>query len=61
MQEPMGVPPLEEPKKNNTKIIVAVVVAILLCCCCVAIGSGVYLYQNGDEIFGLTRLASQFI
>ena len=61
MEDNMGIPPLEEPKKNNNKVIIAVVAVVLLCCCCVAIGAGVYLYQNGDSIFGLGHLASQFI
>jgi hypothetical protein len=57
MSDDFGTPitPLEEPKKkNNTMLIIAIVVIVLLCCCCAAGGAIWYLYQNGDQIFGLT-------
>lgn len=57
MQDNMGIPPLEEPKKDNKKMIIIVVVAIVvLCCCCASIGSGVYLWNNGDSLFGISSL-----
>ena len=52
VEAPMDVP--GEQKDNKVWIIVGVV-AVVLCCCCVAAGAaGVYLWNNGDEIFGLT-------
>ena len=37
--------------------LIVVLVLILLCCLVVACGgAGYYLYQNGDEIFGLTNI-----
>jgi len=64
--QPINVPPAEPPKKNNTTLIVAiVVVVILLCCCCIG-AVALYLYQNGDQIFGtggavIPRLLSMLI
>jgi hypothetical protein len=49
MNEPMGTPPLDEPKKSNTTLIIAVVAVVVLCCCCVA-ASGVWLWFNGDQL-----------
>ena len=56
------IPPIEEsleqpPKKSNTRMIVIIVVVLLvLCCCCAAAAAGGYwLWDNGDEIFGITR------
>jgi len=40
-------------KKSKTWIIVAIVV-IILCCSCLILGyGGWWLWNNGDEIFGL--------
>ena len=48
---------LEEPageKKDKTLWIIIAVVAVLVCCCCLAvIGGAVWLYNNGDALFGL--------
>ena len=42
-------------EKNNKLWIILAVVAVVLCCCCVVAGAaGMYLWNNGDEIFGLT-------
>lgn len=43
------------PKKNNTTLIIVIVVLVVLCCCCAAAAGGYYLYQNGDQIFGLNN------
>jgi hypothetical protein len=50
----MPVTPIEEQpkKKSNTGIIIGVVVVVLLCCCCVAVGAGVWLWNNGDSLIG---------
>ncbi|HSB02826.1 MAG TPA: hypothetical protein VLE49_19410 [Anaerolineales bacterium] len=50
----------EEPKKNNTALIIGIVAAVLLCCCCLGI-VGIYLYQNGDQIFGTGALLQQLL
>ncbi len=44
-------------EKNDNKIwiILAVVILVLICCCCVAVvGGGVWLWNNGDELLGLS-------
>lgn len=43
----------EKARDNKVWIIVAVVVVVLCCCCVIAGGAGWYLWNNGDEIFGL--------
>jgi hypothetical protein len=48
---PAPAPLPEEPKKNNTALIIGIIAVVLLCCCCLA-AVGIYLYQNGDRIFG---------
>lgn len=53
-----------EPKKNNTTLIIVIVVLVVLCCCCAAAAGAYYLYQNGDQIFGLNSsgfLLAQFL
>ena len=57
------IPPIEEsleqpPKKSNTRMIVIIVVVLLvLCCCCAAAAAGGYwLWNNGDQVFGITSL-----
>ena len=45
-------------KKSNTPVIIAVIVVVVLCICC-AVGGGIYLYQNGDKIFGTGLLLMQ--
>lgn len=47
-----------EPKDKKVWVIVAVVLVVLCCCCVVAGAAGVYLWNNGDKIFGL---ASNFV
>ncbi len=51
--------PLDPPqkKRSNTLIIVLVVIVLLLCCCAITIAGGVWLYNNGDELFSLTMQA----
>ncbi len=44
------VPTPVPPKKNNTVWIVVAIVVVLLCCCCLVI-AGVYLWNNGDNLF----------
>jgi hypothetical protein len=50
-----GAPTPGEPKKNNNTLIIVIVVLVVLCCCCAAAAAGYYLYQNGDQIFGLNN------
>lgn len=58
MEENLVPPPVEEKKKTNVWLIVGIV-AIVLCCCLVVAGFGAkWLYDNGDEIFGLAQQAS---
>ena len=49
-------PQMEEPKKkSNTTLIIVIVVLLLLCCCVVVVGGSIwYLWENGDQIFGLS-------
>ena len=47
-----------EPKKNNTILIVAVIVVVLLCCCCFAGIGGYWLWNNGDQLLGVSLLAN---
>lgn len=48
-------PAPEAPKKkNNTVWIIVAVVVVLLCCCCL-VAAGIYLYNNGDQIFDLSQ------
>ena len=60
METPPVTPAPEEPKKNNTPLIIGIVVVVLLCCCCLGI-AGIYLYQNGDALFGTGALLQQFL
>jgi len=46
-----------EKKDNKIWIIIAVVLIVLCCCCLLVAGVAWWLYENGDEIFGL---AAQF-
>lgn len=49
-------PALPEKKKTNVWVIVLIVV-VVLCCLCLILGALlVYLYQYGDQIFGLTQI-----
>jgi len=65
MDQDLGtpIPPLEEPynppeKKRNMTVIILVVVLVLLCCCCALIGvaGSVWLWNNGDSLFGISAL-----
>jgi hypothetical protein len=51
----------EPPKRSNTAIIIVVVILVLLCCCCITVASTWYLWNYGDEIFGLTQLVSNLL
>lgn len=60
MAQDFGTPitPPEEPRRtSNRNLIIAIIVIVVLCCCCAAIGAGWYLWNNGDQIFGLTLQA----
>jgi len=64
MSEDFGtpIPSMEEPKRNNTITIVIVVVALIFLCCCIATVSVVwYLWNYGDQIFGITYQALQLL
>ena len=53
-----------EEKNGNRKIwIIVAVVLVVLCCCCLLVGlGGWWLWNNGDELFGLTaRLLLEFV
>lgn len=52
------VPPVEEKKKTNIWLIVGIVLLVLCCCLVVAGFGGKWLWDNGDEIFGLAQQAS---
>jgi len=47
-----------EPKKNNTILIVAIIAVILLCCCCFAAIGGYWMWNNGDQLLGVSQLAN---
>ncbi len=52
------VPPLEEEKKSNLPLILGIG-AIVLCCCIVVAGASAWwLWNNGDELMGISQ---QFI
>jgi hypothetical protein len=59
------VTPVEPAKSNkNTVLIVVIVVLVILCCCCVVFGggAGAWLWNNGDQMFGYSRvLGSLFV
>jgi hypothetical protein len=70
MDQDLGtpIPPTEvisEPpkKKNNTVIIVLIVVLVVMLCCCLiaAIGGVVYLWNNGDQLLGISYSAKTWI
>jgi len=47
---------LEESTKSNNKtlwIILAVVLVVLCCCLVFGVSAAVWLWNNGDELFGL--------
>jgi flagellar basal body-associated protein FliL len=58
MQEEMDQVVTEESEKKgmDSKVwIIIAVVLVVLCCCCVLAGfGGWWLWNNGDELFGLT-------
>jgi len=60
MGEEINIPEVgfEEPeKKRNTTLMIVIIVLLVLCCCCLVVaGGGWWLWENGDELFGLTRL-----
>lgn len=53
----------EPPKKNNTVMIVLIVALVLiLCCCMVAVIAGFFwLWNNGDQLLGITYSAKTWI
>jgi len=51
-------PDSAQPKKSRTWLIVLIIV-LVLCCLCTAVGSGIWwLWNNGDNLTGLSRLLS---
>lgn len=60
MAEEFGEPIAAADGGNKRMWIIIAVVVVVLCCCCVAAGlGGWYLWENGDEIFGLANHLSQ--
>jgi len=60
MTETPAVPPMDAPKKKSRSVLLIIVIVLLvLCCLCVVVPSiGVYLWNNGDQLFGISsRLA----
>ena len=53
----------EPPKKNNTVIIILIVVLVLmLCCCMIAVVGGIFwIWNNGDELLGISYSANTWI
>ncbi|MEA3350810.1 MAG: hypothetical protein U9Q82_09335 [Chloroflexota bacterium] len=45
----------ENGADNRIWIIVAIVLIVLCCCCLFAGIGGTWLWNNGDELFGLTK------
>ena len=44
----------DSSENNKTIMIVVAVILVILCCCCLVVGGGLYwLWNNGDEFFGL--------
>ena len=41
-----------EEKSSNRNVIIAVAAVVVLCCCCAAAASAVWLWNNGDALFG---------
>jgi hypothetical protein len=55
----VGLQESEEKSMDSKVWIIVAVVLVVLCCCCVLAGiGGWWLWNNGDELFGLT---AQFI
>lgn len=53
-------PNVEGNQKNRTVWIIVFVVLVVLCLCCLVIGlGGWWLWNNGDELFGLTSTLLQ--
>ncbi len=49
-------PESAQPKKSRTWLIVLIIV-LVLCCLCAAVGGGIWwLWKNGDNLMGLSRL-----
>jgi hypothetical protein len=45
----------EETGRNNKVLIIVAIVIVVLCCCLTVIAVGAWwLWNNGDELFGLT-------
>jgi flagellar basal body-associated protein FliL len=63
MAEQPVVPVAEEaPKKKSKTWLIVLIVLIVLCCLCVGGGGlATWLWNNGDELFGLTRLLAVVI
>jgi nitrate reductase NapE component len=53
--------PAEEKKDRKIWIIIAVVIVVLCCLCLVGAYGGWWLWNNGDDLFGLAAQLSQFV
>ena len=55
---PFSVSGQSEPKNNNKNLIIIIIAVVMLCCCCFAgIGSW-WLWNNGDELLGISLLVN---
>lgn len=45
-----------QPKSSRTWLVVLIIVVVICCLCAAAIGAGYWLWNNGDTLFGLSRL-----
>jgi len=45
-----------QEKSGNSKVIIIIAIVLVVLCCCMAVlaGAGWWLWNNGDELFGLT-------
>jgi flagellar basal body-associated protein FliL len=50
-------PESTQPKKSRTWLVVLIIV-LVLCCLCAVVGGGIWwLWNNGDSLLDLSRLA----
>ncbi len=49
------------PNRQRSTIIIVVVVLLVLCCCCAAIGAGVWLWNNGDQLMQQMGITGQML
>lgn len=53
---PKSPPPAQKSSAGNRTLVIVLIVLLVLCCCCLCIASVIYLWQNGDQIFGTSAL-----